>query len=83
MDKSIAEIAGRDVTLPADSREWFYFPIIMPLDKNGRGPAAIEETAEITWQVWDQYCDCHGSHGALMDAINQAIALSVKHLNGE
>lgn len=82
MDK-IAEVAGGNVMLPADSRDWFYFPIIMPLDKDGRGPAPLEEIAEITWQVWDQCCDCHGSHSALMDAVNQAIALSVKHLNGE
>ena len=60
---------------PLNVRTWPYFPITMPL-LNGKGPVADAECDEITWEVWDIFCNSYGTHANLPDAINQALQLT-------
>lgn len=60
---------------PVDVRTWPYYAIVMPL-KQGQGPASDEECDEITWEVWDHFCNSHSSHDNLPDAINEAMRLT-------
>ncbi len=69
------------IDLPTDVKQWFYFPIEMPLAPSGMGPATIEEATSITYEVWDQYCDTHGSFEFLSDAINHAIKLNLERID--
>ena len=65
-----------------DVRTWFYYPIYMPLDKDGNGPETRpEKVRKETWEVWDQWISSYGSHDYLADAINQAIKLNNELLN--
>lgn len=65
---------------PVDVRTWPYYTIIMPL-KQGQGPASDEECDEITWEVWDHFCNSHSSHDNLPDAINEAMRLTKEILD--
>lgn len=53
-----------------------YYPIVMPVGKDGHGPAPDDEFVKLTWEVWDQYCISHGSHDYLLDAVAQAEKLN-------
>ena len=64
---------------PTNVRTWPYYPITMPL-KQGQGPASDEECDEITWEVWDHFCNSHSSHDNLPDAINEAMRLTKEFL---
>jgi hypothetical protein len=64
------------IDLPADVRNWYYYPIVIPL-KNGQGPASDEECDQITWEVWDVLLNSHGSFDNLPDAINHAIKMNL------
>ena len=69
---------------PKDVRTWFYFPIYMPLDKNGNGPETRpERVRKETWEVWDACCETYSSFDNLYDAINLAMKLNQKLLEGE
>lgn len=67
--------------VPEDVRARWYFPIIMPLDASGQGPASVEngEARKITWEVWDQVCDTFGSFDCMSDAIQKAEDLNREH----
>jgi len=60
---------------PFDVRTWPYYPIEIPL-KEGQGPATHAECDEITYAVWDHFCNSHGSYKCLPDAINEAMRLT-------
>ena len=62
----------------ADCREWFYYPIEMPLDADGNGPASHKEAVKIVYEVWDRCCDTFGSYEHLSDAINEAMRLNAQ-----
>ena len=65
------------VLVPKKSREWLYFPIVMPLTADGKGPANVgEDAAKLTWEVWDLLCETYGSFDCLPDAIDLAIRLN-------
>lgn len=58
---------------------WPYYPIVMPLDSDGNGPASEDagEVRKITWEVWSQcLTKTHGPFDNLPDAINVAMRLS-------
>lgn len=59
-----------------NSRDWFHYPILMPLNADGDGPASLDEIAELSWQVWDKTMETHGSFDNLYDAINAAMRLN-------
>ena len=60
-----------------DVRQWFYYPIMMPLTADGEGPATIGLDAKtITFEVWDQLLTAHASFDNLPDAINEAMRLN-------
>jgi hypothetical protein len=63
-----------------DIRTWPYYPIIMPL-KEGKGPATDIECDEITFEVWDHFCNSFGSYKYLSDAINEAMRLTKEFLD--
>lgn len=66
------------MSLPLNVREWPFYPIEMPLDAYGQGPAKVgEDAARITYEVWDGVYDSHGSFDVLSDAINEAMRLSL------
>lgn len=67
--------------IPKNPRFRMYYPIVMPLDKNGHGPCADGEIAKLTWEVWDQLCMSHGSHEYLQDAIAQTEQLNDEYHN--
>lgn len=52
----------------------FFFPLVMPLDVDGRGPASIEngEARKLTWEVWDHVLNSYGSYDYLWQAIAEA-----------
>ena len=65
------------VPVPKNSREWLYFPIVMPLTADGNGPARVgKDAAKLTWEVWDIFCETYGSFDYLLDAIDLAIRLN-------
>ncbi|WP_313231894.1 hypothetical protein [Sphingobium yanoikuyae] len=55
----------------------FYYPIEMPLNADGHGPATVgEDATTMTFEVWDQFCDSHGRFARLSDAIQRARQLN-------
>lgn len=64
------------ITLPKGCRNRFYFPIIMPLNKDGMGPCSNNEIVKIVWEVWGQDCSSYGSYEFLPDAIDKAEELN-------
>lgn len=60
---------------PLDVRTWPYYPITLPL-LVGQGPVSDKECDEITYEVWDQFCNSYGSFKYLPDAINEALNLN-------
>lgn len=58
-----------------DCREWWYYPVVMPL-VGGNGPASVLEAEEITYEVWDKLLNTHGSYDNLYCAINEAMRLN-------
>ena len=63
-----------------DIRNWFYFPIEMPLTAAGKGPAKLGKNAvQMTYEVWDKLLNTHGSHDNLPDAINHAMRLNMEN----
>ena len=68
------------VDLPDDVRKWWYFPIIVPLDEDGYGPEEdFTKVDKITFEVWDQNCESHGSFSVLPLAINKAMELNKRN----
>ena len=65
---------------PLDVRTWPYFPITIPL-QCGEGPVPDEECDEITYAVWDHFCNSYGSYKCLPDAINEALRLTKELLH--
>ena len=58
-------------------REWYFFPIVMPLNAEGQGPARDGEiVSTITWEVWNQDLESLSSHEFLADAVDEAIRLN-------
>ena len=69
---------------PGDVRTWFYFPIYMPLDKDGNGPETRpDRVRKETWEVWDACCETYGSFDNLYDSMNLAMNLQQKLLEGK
>lgn len=60
------------------ARERFYFVIVMPVDKDERGPADLKDAVKLTWEVWTQELDSVASFDYLPDAIDEC-----ERLNGE
>ena len=73
-DKRDAEVI-QSLYDPLNVRTWPYYPIIMPL-KEGNGPATDAECDEITFEVWDHFCNSFGRFEYLPDAINEAMKLT-------
>jgi hypothetical protein len=73
-DKRDVEVI-RSLYDPLNVRTWPFCAIIMPL-KEGNGPATDSECDEITFEVWDYFCNSYGSYKCLPDAINQAMKLT-------
>lgn len=69
---------------PLNCRTWFFYPIYMPLDKNGNGPETRPgRVRKETWEVWDFSCKTYGSYECLPDAINLALELNKMLLEGK
>lgn len=64
--------------LTTSTRNRFYYPTVMPLDKDGNGPASEDrgEVRKLTWEVWDREHGTHGSFEHLPDAIDKANELN-------
>lgn len=58
-------------------RLWQYYPIEMPVNKDGDGPVEVREADNILYEVWDAYQNSHSTHRNLADAINAAIDLNL------
>lgn len=65
--------------LPNNPVFWFFFPIGMPLTKEGYGPAESDDFYEMTYEVWDRELSVYGSHKYLPNAIEEAIELNLKY----
>lgn len=62
-----------------DARSWPFYPIMMPLNKDGNGPEMDNKNVtEIKFEVWDMFCNTHGSHSNMPDAINHSTLLNEK-----
>lgn len=57
-------------------RGQFFYPIVMPLTKDGIGPAAMNEVDKLSFEVWDQYCTSHASFDHLPSAVDLANVLN-------
>jgi hypothetical protein len=66
---------------PLNVRTWPYYAIPLPLLR-GEGPVSEQDCDEITYAVWDQFCNSHGSYKYLPDAINEALRLTKELLYG-
>ena len=58
-------------------RLWQYYPVEMPVNKDGDGPIEVREADEIHYEVWDRSENVYSSHKQLSDAINSAIDLNL------
>lgn len=56
----------------------YYFPVPMPLDADGKGPASFEkgEVRKLVFEVWDQDFRTHGTFDSLLEAIAHANRLN-------
>lgn len=69
--------AKMEKSLPYDVRQWYYYPIEMPLTKGGQGPAKIGVDADrISYEVWDILLNTYAAFDNLPDAINEAMRLN-------
>jgi len=65
-----------------------YYPIVMPLNKDGYGPASRGDIDSITFEVWDRLCNSYESFDNLLDAVqlaedmNEDYELSGKEVDG-
>ena len=60
-------------------RAWFYYPVPMPINSKGEGPAALgEDAVDMTYEVWDVLLSSHASFDNLPDAINEAMRLNAQ-----
>ncbi len=67
---------------PDDVHKWYYYPIPMPVSASGMGPATIgDDATSMTYEVWDQVFNTHGSFEFLVDAINHAIKLNLQRID--
>lgn len=73
--EAVARIALR---ARAPWQQRMFYPIIMPLDKEGKGPADMKEAEALTWEVWDQNAHSYGSYSFLYEAILRAEELNDK-----
>lgn len=65
------------LTVPSDATLWHYYPIPMPLDAKGKGPATIGvDAVTMTYEVWDQRFENHGSFTSLHEAVSEAVRLN-------
>lgn len=62
------------VNVQNDVRRWDFYPIVMPLTKDGNGPASVGEIDRLTWEVWDRCHQSHASYDNLSDAINDCMS---------
>ena len=62
------------VNVQNDVRRWDFYPIVMPLTKDGNGPASAGEINRLTWEVWDRCHQSHASYDNLSDAINDCMS---------
>jgi hypothetical protein len=65
-----------------DVDTWPFYPIVMPL-KEGQGPASDAECDEITWEVWDRFCNSYGNFKYLPEAINESLKLTKELLGND
>lgn len=56
-----------------DCRQWWHYPIQMPVNAEGQGPVPIAEATGILYEVWDKNLQSHDSFDNLPDAINDAM----------
>jgi hypothetical protein len=59
-----------------DVSTWYYYPILMPVDAEGRGPADYKDTVDMTYEVWDTLFVSYGNFESLTEAISEAIYLN-------
>jgi hypothetical protein len=72
-----APATAQGVDVASDCRQWFHFPIEMPLSADDQGPATVGvDATRITYEVWDQALTTHASFDNLPDAINESIRLN-------
>lgn len=62
-----------------DARTWAFYPIIMPIDKDGKGPCDNSKIDRIEFEVWDHNFNSYESFEYLPDAINYAIKLCKRY----
>ena len=68
------------ITVPANVREWLYYPIEMPMTADGKGPATVgKDAVKISYEVWDRLYNPHASFDNLPDAINEAMRLTIEY----
>ena len=66
-------------SMATNVRQWAYYPIEMPVTKEGFGPAILGIDAErMTYEVWDKCYTTHASFDNLPDAINLAMKLTME-----
>lgn len=68
--------------LSTNCRDWWYYPIEMPIDIHGCGPATVgQDAVRISYEVWDAELRTHGSFDNLPDAINEAMRMNMERIN--
>jgi hypothetical protein len=59
-----------------NSRNWYYYPIPMPVDINNCGPCNQEDCVIMKYEVWDRDMNTYASYDDIYSAINKAIELN-------
>lgn len=68
------------ISVDPNVRNWYYFPIEMPVDKDGCGPATLGvDAVRVTYEVWNALYETVARFDYLPDAINEAMRLNEIH----
>ena len=77
VDQCDKEYARADMCASSNVREWFHYPIEIPLTTEGNGPAKVGvDAVQISYEVWDRLLNTHATFDNLPDAINEAMRLN-------
>jgi len=69
-DGKLADFGGEfpDV-VPVDVRKRWFFIIVIPITKDGKGPADLYAADKLTWEVWNREMVAQATFDNLPDAI--------------
>lgn len=59
-----------------DPTTWPFYPIVMPMTKDGQGPATGADIHTIYFEVWDKFCNAYVVGASQPAAIKAAMMMN-------